>query len=71
MVRKTNEIQSLPSKYCWRQRDVSPDSQRRSLTKRKVRGGFPKEVTVVAARGGSRDFVACGGSGDLRGTNRD
>ena len=39
------------SQSCWRERDVSPGSQRRSLTQKKVREGFPEEVTAAAARG--------------------
>lgn len=38
------------SQSCWRERDVSPGSQRRSLTQRKVREGFPEEVTAAGRR---------------------
>lgn len=46
-------------------------SRRRSLTKRKVREGFPEEVTTVAAGVRPEGYAACGGSGDLQGTKRD
>lgn len=65
MIRKTHDIQLPPlrvSQSCWRERDVSSGSQRISLTTRKVREGFPEEVTAVAAGGRPEGYEACGGS---------